>query len=303
MSETARHPIFTGTLILKILPLTILLAACAPNFSPNTYSSDAVQRASKVDSGVVVGVRKVLISVDSNVATATGAAAGGITGSQVADKTVSALSALGGAVLGGIAGNEVGHNIQDTFGYEYIVRKPNGDLLSVTQKDKKPLKIGEHVLLIQGSQARIVKDYTEPVDVDADLAAAPDKPQSPNEPKPDLGHKPEPITPAPTEATTTPAATEETTTATSTETTTPASETTTATPTTGTAETTSTTPALTSTTTATTASGATATQQPSTSSSSTMPQTTPATGDTSGTITPTSDTSTSSSNATGTASP
>lgn len=274
MSETARHPIFTGTLILKILPLTILLAACAPNFSPNTYSSDAVQRASKVDSGVVVGVRKVLISVDSNVATATGAAAGGITGSQVADKTVSALSALGGAVLGGIAGNEVGHNIQDTFGYEYIVRKPNGDLLSVTQKDKKPLKIGEHVLLIQGSQARIVKDYTEPVDVDADLAASPDKPQSPNEPKPDLGHKPEPITPAPTEATTTPAATGKTTTDTETK---DATSTTTSTPETPTSETP-------------------ATQQTST-------QSAPATTDTPETTTPVSDTSTNTPAASGTATP
>ena len=199
MSEAKRRPFVASTSFLKILPLIILLAACAPNFSPNTYSSDAVQRASKVDSGVVVGVRKVAISVDSNVATATGAAAGGISGSQVADKTVSALSALGGAVLGGIAGNKVGHNIQDTYGYEYIVRKPNGDLLSVTQKDKKPLKIGEHVLLIQGPQARIVKDYTE--SLDANLAASANKPQSPNEPKPDLSPKIAPP-PAPVEAST-----------------------------------------------------------------------------------------------------
>ncbi len=157
----------TGINVLKVLPLGFLLVACAPNFSPNTYSSSAVQKASKVDSGVVIGVRKVAISVDSTLAATTGAAAGGIGGSQVADGAVSALSALGGAVVGGITGSEVGHKARDTYGYEYIVRKANGDLLSVTQKDKVPLKVGQRVLLIQGMQARIVNDYTEPVETEA----------------------------------------------------------------------------------------------------------------------------------------
>ncbi|HEY4344984.1 MAG TPA: hypothetical protein VGN05_11605 [Parvibaculum sp.] len=186
MSDFKLRPIDhrTGTSLLALLPLACLLAACGPNYSPNTYSSSAVQQASKVDSGIVVGVRKVAISVDSTLASTTGAAAGGIAGSQVAEGAVSALGALGGAVVGGLGGNEVGHKVQDTFGYEYIVRKPNGDLLSVTQKDTTPLKIGQRVLLIQGSQARIVNDYTVPVETD--LAAPANKPQSPNEPKPDL---------------------------------------------------------------------------------------------------------------------
>jgi outer membrane lipoprotein SlyB len=186
MSDFKLRPIGhrTGTSLLALLPLACLLAACGPNYSPDTYSSSAVQQASKVDSGVVIGVRKVAISVDSTLASTTGAAAGGIAGSQVAEGAVSALGALGGAVVGGLGGNEVGHKVQDTFGYEYIVRKPNGDLLSLTQKDETPLKIGQRVLLIQGSQARIVSDYTVPVDTD--LAAPAKKPQSPNEPKPDL---------------------------------------------------------------------------------------------------------------------
>jgi outer membrane lipoprotein SlyB len=36
-----------------------------------------------------------------------------------------------------IAGSAAEHAISDTTGYEYIVRKPNGDLVSVTQKDRK----------------------------------------------------------------------------------------------------------------------------------------------------------------------
>lgn len=174
-----------GISVLKVLPLGFLLVACGANFSPNTYSSSAVQKASKVDLGVVVGVRKVAISVDSSLAAATGAAAGGIGGSQVADGAVSALGALGGAVVGGLAGSEVGHKVQDTYGYEYIVRKVDGDLLSVTQKDKVPLKVGQRVLLIQGTEARIVKDYTQPVQTEASASkSGPQSPQPPQSPTP-----------------------------------------------------------------------------------------------------------------------
>ena len=42
------------------------------------------------------------------------------------------------------------------------MRKANGDLLSVTQKDAVPLAIGQKVLVIAGNQARVVPDYTVP---------------------------------------------------------------------------------------------------------------------------------------------
>jgi hypothetical protein len=58
--------------------------------------------------------------------------------------------------VGGLGGTAAEHAIKDTTGYEYIVRKANGDLLSVTQKDETPLAVGQHVLVIAGPQARIV---------------------------------------------------------------------------------------------------------------------------------------------------
>lgn len=184
MSKTNLRPKISGSSLFIMLPLTLLLTACGQKYSPDTYSSNAVQQASKVVSGVVVGVRKVAISADPTVASATGAAAGGIAGSQVAEGAYSALGALGGAVVGGLAGSEAGHKIQDTFGYEYIVRNANGDLLSVTQKDTAPLKIGQRVLLIQGSQARIVNDYTEHVETDREASS--DKKKSAGDHKPDM---------------------------------------------------------------------------------------------------------------------
>jgi outer membrane lipoprotein SlyB len=144
------------------------MTGCSPSYSPNSYASNAAQLANKVDQGVVVGVRAVLISADATLGTGTGGAAGGIAGSQLGNGVAGAFGALTGSVAGGAVGNVVSHATGDTDGFEYIVRKTNadkssGDLMSVTQKDVAPLGIGAHVLIIEGPQARIVADYTVPV--------------------------------------------------------------------------------------------------------------------------------------------
>ena len=150
----------------------LALAGCGPDYSPNTYSTTAVQQASKVDQGVVVGVRTVAVAASGTTGAVTGAAAGGIAASQVPGNTVTqAFSALGGSVVGGLVGTAAEHAAADTTAYEYIVRKSNGDLLSVTQKDEVPLALGQKVLLIAGSQARIVPDYTVPSETAPEKAA------------------------------------------------------------------------------------------------------------------------------------
>jgi outer membrane lipoprotein SlyB len=63
-------------------------------------------------------------------------------------------------LVGAMAGSTVEHMSGDTKAFEYIVRKPGGDLISVTQKDVTPLALGQKVLVIAGTQARIVPDYT-----------------------------------------------------------------------------------------------------------------------------------------------
>ena len=143
--------------------LAASVAGCGPDYSPNTYATNAVQQANKVDQGVVVGVREVGVSAGGTAGAAVGAAAGGIAGAQTGSGATSAFGALGGALVGGIAGTAAEHVVGDTRAFEYIIRKLNGDLLSVTQKDTEPLAIGQKVLVIAGNQARVVPDYTVPV--------------------------------------------------------------------------------------------------------------------------------------------
>jgi outer membrane lipoprotein SlyB len=124
----------------RFFAATLLLAAlcgCGPNYSPNTYSVTAVQQANTVAQGVVIGLRSVNISAAGTVGTLTGAAAGGIAGSQAVSGPVSAFTALGGSLVGGIAGSAVEHTTADTTAFEYIIRKASGDLVSVTRRIKR----------------------------------------------------------------------------------------------------------------------------------------------------------------------
>ena len=153
--------------LLLTAALAGMLAGCGPDYSPNTYATDAVQQASKVDQGVIVGVRRVDISASGAAGAVVGGAAGGIAGSQVGSGAQKAFTTLGSTLVGGIAGSAAEHVINDTSAFEYIIRKPNGDLESVTQKDTTPLALGQKVLVIAGKQARVVADYTVPIEVGA----------------------------------------------------------------------------------------------------------------------------------------
>lgn len=162
-----------------------LAAGCSPDYSPNTYASSAVQKASKVDQGVIVGAREVGVTAPGTTGAVVGGAAGGIAGAQVGSGAESAFAALGGSLVGGITGSATEHVVGDTRAFEYIVRKANGDLLSVTQRDKVPLEIGEKVLLIAGDQARVVPDYTVPLqDLPKQAASAPREPPAMTAPPP-----------------------------------------------------------------------------------------------------------------------
>jgi outer membrane lipoprotein SlyB len=173
---------------LAVVTLAMLIG-CAPDYSPNTYNSNAVQQANKVEPAIVVGFRQVQISANGTIGAVTGGAAGGVLGSQ-SDATgiSSALGTVGGSLVGGLVGTTIEHATGDTTGWEYIVRKPNGDLLSVTQREPTPLPLGQKVLVITGNQARIVPDYSAALDPppaptsDKDKAAAKERPAPPTTP-------------------------------------------------------------------------------------------------------------------------
>ena len=186
------------------------VAGCTPNYSPNTYAAGAVQQANKVETAVVVGFRQVAISANGTVGAVTGGAAGGVLGSQSSTFGLNAaLGAVGGTAIGSLLGTAVEHVTGDTKGWEYIVRKPDGALLSVTQQDATPLALGQKVLVITGSQARIVPDYSVAPETPPEPAPAPTKPKADEAPvvrelpppaEPAASVTPDPFVPMPSPA-------------------------------------------------------------------------------------------------------
>ena len=153
---------------LALAALTGLAGCSGTDYSPNTYASNAAQQASKVEAGIVIGFREVLISANGTVGAVTGGAAGGVLGSQVGGGNVDqALGGVIGTAVGSVIGTTIEHVTGDTKGWEYIVRKHNGDMVSVTQTEPKPLALGQKVLVISSAQqARIVADYSIDIPVE-----------------------------------------------------------------------------------------------------------------------------------------
>ena len=182
--------------LVPILALPLLLAACGQRFSPDAYATRAVQQMNRVEQGVVIGRRAVAVQADGTTGATSGAAAGGIIGAQSPGGDMTrAIGGVGGALVGGLFGAATERVAGDTTATEYIVRKANGDLVSVTQRDATPLDIGQRVLVIGGAQARIVPDYTQPVPGEAPAAIPATSGRGP-EPAPIPDPAPPPFVPA-----------------------------------------------------------------------------------------------------------
>jgi len=138
-----------------------LLVGCGSRYSADEYASRAVQQANPVQQGIIAGSRRVAIAAGGEAGAAAGGAAGGVIGSAAAagNSVSGALGAVGGALLGGLVGTAAERASANTDAVEYIIRKTDGDLISITQRDLIPIPLGTSVLVITGNQARVVPDY------------------------------------------------------------------------------------------------------------------------------------------------
>ena len=174
-----------------MLALLLSLAGCGESYKPDTYATRAVQQANKVEQGVIIGVRRVNISAEGTTGAATGAAAGAVIGAQAPGGSLTAaLGGVSGALVGGLFGKAAESAAVDAPAFEYVVQTSRGELVSVTQREDKALVVGQKVLVIAGTQARVVADYTV-------AAGQPKPPPLPGraEPEPEASTpRPEPTT-------------------------------------------------------------------------------------------------------------
>lgn len=88
-----------------------------------------------------------------------GAAAGVVAGSSIGGSgRANAIGAIGGAVIGSIVGAAAERDASHQQGTEYVVQTQNGNLMTVVQGATPPLHVGQAVLVLYGSPARIIAD-------------------------------------------------------------------------------------------------------------------------------------------------
>lgn len=150
-------------LAVPLLAVGLTVSGCASNLGGGTYSRSSVGNVQHSARGTLVSVRHIQIEgTKSGVGTATGAVLGGAAGSEIGQGDAAKIAGvLGGAVLGGLLGSAVERGATQRAGYEYVVREPNGDLITIVQEaDGSAIAAGSPVLVIYGDRARVVPDTT-----------------------------------------------------------------------------------------------------------------------------------------------
>lgn len=140
------------------LAVATALGGCATGVGAGDYTRSGVGQVSRVDEAIVVAVRPIRIQGDRTfVGTASGAAIGGIAGSQIGGGDEErAVGAVAGAVAGGLIGSAVEQGVTNQQGFEYVLQLANGEMRTIAQGNDVYLPPGSRAFIVYGARARVV---------------------------------------------------------------------------------------------------------------------------------------------------
>jgi outer membrane lipoprotein SlyB len=131
-----------------IFAALLALAACAPVAGRDVYDAAEVGKQSDVEFGKILAVRKVKIKKEATgIGAASGAVAGGV-GEEEIDDGASPGAVFAGAIAGAVAGAAVERAVSAREGFEYVIKKEDGKIVSIVQNGgDAPLKAGQRVMI------------------------------------------------------------------------------------------------------------------------------------------------------------
>ena len=137
----------------------VAFTACAPNVSPDTYSVGSVGQVNRSVAARVISARPVAIAGNSAAGGVVGAGAGAVAGSAIGSGArANIIGAIGGAVVGGLAGAAIESGSTKQTGIEYVVQTENDNLMTIVQGAEPVYIVGQKVLVLYGSPARLIAD-------------------------------------------------------------------------------------------------------------------------------------------------
>jgi outer membrane lipoprotein SlyB len=145
--------------ILILLASLFFLSGCAQNIGADNYSVESTGEVNRIVPGTIVSSRQVSVSGTKSTGRTVGVLAGAAAGSAIGGGIRSnILGAIGAGLLGGLVGGATEEAVTSQSAIEYIVQTQGGGLVTVTQGPEPAFSKGAKVLVLYGSQARIIAD-------------------------------------------------------------------------------------------------------------------------------------------------
>lgn len=146
------------TNFLFLLISICFMMSCTSDINDAYYESGQVGRVNKVIKGIVISARPIYVTDEADGAgSLAGAVIGGVAGSMVGG---SDRANMLGAAVGGTAGAAVGSKAERAItkqsATEYVIETDSGKIMSITQGNNENLKIGQRIMVIYGSRARVI---------------------------------------------------------------------------------------------------------------------------------------------------
>lgn len=141
-----------------ILLVAAALSACSvSHYSSGVYTPRQTMNEQSVRMGYVESIREIVIEKgQSGVGTLTGAALGGLAGSNVGQGKGSVAAGILGAVAGGMIGQSIEKDMNHVRGLEITIKLDSGELRAITQDADEMFRIGDRVrLLSNGHTTRV----------------------------------------------------------------------------------------------------------------------------------------------------
>lgn len=134
--------------IFCVMLMALALVGCGIGDTNTTYDRADIGRAGVVSMGQIIAMNQIQTAGTNSVGTLSGGVAGAAAGSMIGGNTaVNIIGGVGGAVLGGILGAKTEEALTKDTAIEFIVRKENGQIISIVQSNELGLRVGDKVLL------------------------------------------------------------------------------------------------------------------------------------------------------------
>lgn len=124
------------------------LAACGIGDTNTTYERREIGAQARVEYGQIVEMTQIQTAGTSGIGTLAGAGAGAAAGSMLGGNTaVNIIGGIGGALVGGAIGSSAEGALTRDTAFEFLIRKSNGQMITVVQTNELNLRAGDEVYL------------------------------------------------------------------------------------------------------------------------------------------------------------